>query len=77
MRTSHRGSRKRGNHIQLTSVATPSTWAARFRLRPSRCHRLPPAALRTISSASAKPAAKRNAGATSPSIESRNFVVSL
>ena len=64
-----RGSRKIGNHIQFTSVATKSTSKSRRSVRRSLADLEPwPLAARTCTSASENPAARMKAGATSPSI---------
>jgi hypothetical protein len=68
MRRIQRGSRKMGNHIQFMSVATKSTSPRRRSVFRTRTARLPAAAPRTWTSAREKPALKRNAGATRPSI---------
>src|SRR5712692_3545341 len=68
MRKIQRGSRKSGNHIQFTSVATSSTSPSRRSVLRIRGHRAPVEAPRTCTRASENPAEKMNAGATSPSI---------
>ena len=63
-----RGSRKMGNHIQFTRVPTASTSPNRRSVRRSLLARPPGcAADRVSTSASAKPAARMNDGATRPS----------
>jgi hypothetical protein len=67
MRSSHPGWTEIGNQIQLMSVPTASTSPIRRSERRTRGARGPAAdAARTCTSASEKPAAKMNDGATSP-----------
>src|SRR3954469_5703683 len=63
MRTIQRGSRKIGNHIQFTRVATKSTSPRRRSVLRTRAARIPAAAPRTWTRASEQPALKREAGA--------------
>ena len=68
MRKIQRGSRRSGNHIQFTRVATSSTSPSRRSVLRARGQRAPAAAPRTCTSARENPAEKMKAGATSPSI---------